>query len=47
MERIVVLAHGQFPERAKTAVGLLRYGDREVVAVLDRDRAGERVAEAV
>ncbi|PSQ39179.1 DUF1611 domain-containing protein [Halobacteriales archaeon SW_5_70_135] len=47
MERIAVLAHGQFPDRAKTAVGLLRYGDREVVAVLDRDRAGERVAEAV
>ncbi|PSQ41499.1 DUF1611 domain-containing protein [Halobacteriales archaeon SW_12_71_31] len=47
MERIAVLAHGQFPDRAKTAVGLLRYGDREVVAVLDRDRAGERVAETV
>jgi uncharacterized NAD-dependent epimerase/dehydratase family protein len=41
--RIVVLAHGKFPDRAKTAVGLLRYGPGEVVAVLDRDTAGDRV----
>ncbi len=41
MERIAVLAHGKFPDRAKTAVGLLRYGDREVVAVLDRDLASD------
>ncbi len=41
MERIAVLAHGKFPDRAKTAVGLLRYGDREVVGVLDRDLAGD------
>jgi uncharacterized NAD-dependent epimerase/dehydratase family protein len=47
MERIVVLAHGQFPDRAKTAVGLLRYGDREVAGVLDRDRAGEDVSDSV
>ncbi|QLG61485.1 DUF1611 domain-containing protein [Halorarum salinum] len=42
-ERVVVLAHEKFPDRSKTANGILRYGDREVVAVLDRDRAGERV----
>ncbi len=45
-ERIAVLAHGKFPDRAKTAVGLLRYGDREVVGVLDRDGSG-RVADHV
>ena len=39
-ERVVVLAHGKFPERAKTAVGVLKYSDDEVVAVLDRDRDG-------
>ncbi|MEZ3114980.1 DUF1611 domain-containing protein [Halobaculum sp. MBLA0147] len=39
-----MLAHEKFPERSKTANGLLRYTDREVVAVLDRDHAGERVA---
>jgi len=42
--RVALLAHEQFPERAKTAVGILRYSDHEVVAVLDRERAGERVA---
>jgi uncharacterized NAD-dependent epimerase/dehydratase family protein len=46
-ERIAVLAHGQFPERAKTAVGLLRYGDREVVGVLDRDQPGRRTVDVV
>ena len=35
--RIAVLAHGKFPDEAKTAVGLLRYGPHEVVAVLDRE----------
>jgi uncharacterized NAD-dependent epimerase/dehydratase family protein len=44
-ERIVLLAHGGFPDWAKTATGVLRYGDQEVVAVLDRDRAGDRVAD--
>jgi uncharacterized NAD-dependent epimerase/dehydratase family protein len=37
--RIAILAHEKFPDRAKTAVGLLRYGDHEVVAVLDREIA--------
>ncbi|MFB6281599.1 MAG: DUF1611 domain-containing protein [Haloferacaceae archaeon] len=41
--RVAVLAHGKFPDRAKTAVGILRYADYEVRAVLDRDRAGDRV----
>ena len=41
--RVAVLAHEKFPDRAKTAVGILRYADYEVRAVLDRDRAGERV----
>ncbi len=41
--RVSILAHGKFPDSAKTAVGILRYADHEVVSVLDRDRAGERV----
>ena len=45
--RLVILAHEQFPDRAKTAVGVLRYADDDVVAVLDRERAGERVREHV
>jgi len=44
-DRIAVLAHGKFPDRAKTATGVLRYGDYDVAAVLDRDRAGQRVAD--
>ncbi|WP_135821376.1 DUF1611 domain-containing protein [Halostella litorea] len=44
---IAILAHGKFPERAKTALGVMRYGDDDVAAVLDRDRAGERVADHV
>lgn len=44
---VALLAHDSFPDRAKTAVGVLRYGDDEVVAVLDRERAGERVRDAL
>ncbi|MFB6170912.1 MAG: DUF1611 domain-containing protein [Haloarculaceae archaeon] len=44
---VVVLAHEKFPDGAKTAVGLLRYADHDVVAVVDRDRAGERVRDSL
>jgi uncharacterized NAD-dependent epimerase/dehydratase family protein len=39
-DRVVVLAHEKFPERAKTATGVLKYADYDVVAVLDREHAG-------
>ncbi|MFB6165172.1 MAG: DUF1611 domain-containing protein [Haloarculaceae archaeon] len=42
---VAVLAHEQFPDRAKTAVGVLRYADYDVRAVLDRVNAGSRVSE--
>jgi len=45
--RIAILAHEQFPDRAKTAVGVLRYGDHEVAAVLDRTLVGDRVRDHV
>lgn len=38
--RVALLAHEGFPGRAKTALGVLRYADYEVVAVLDREIAG-------
>lgn len=43
--RIAILAHERFPNEAKTAVGVLRYGDDEVVGVLDREHAGQRVSD--
>mgnify|MGYP000754853333 CR=1 FL=1 len=43
--RVAILAHEKFPDRAKTAVGVLRYADHDVVAVLDRERAGDSVQE--
>jgi uncharacterized NAD-dependent epimerase/dehydratase family protein len=46
-QRIAILAHEKFPDRSKTANGILRYGDDQIVAVLDRDRAGERVADHI
>jgi len=45
--KVAVLAHEKFPDRAKTAVGLLRYSDYEIEAVLDRENAGKRVSEFV
>ncbi|MFB6304168.1 MAG: DUF1611 domain-containing protein [Haloferacaceae archaeon] len=45
--RVAILAHEKFPERAKTAVGVLRYADYDVRAVLDRDHAGDRVDDHV
>jgi len=44
---IALLAHEQFPDRAKTALGVLRYGDQTVRAVIDREHAGDRVADHV
>lgn len=43
--RLAVLAHDRFPSGAKTAQGLLRYGDHDVVAVIDRATAGDRVSD--
>ncbi|TYT62924.1 DUF1611 domain-containing protein [Natrialba swarupiae] len=45
--RVAILAHEQFPDRAKTALGVLRYADHDVVAVLDRDNPGEQVSSFV
>jgi uncharacterized NAD-dependent epimerase/dehydratase family protein len=45
--QVALLAHEQFPDRAKTAVGVLRYADYDVAAVLDRDTAGSRVRDHV
>lgn len=45
--RIAILAHEKFPDRAKTAVGVLRYGGYDVSAVIDRDHAGGRVTDYV
>ena len=45
--RIAILAHEKFPDRAKTALGVLRYADYDVVAVLDREQAGTRVHDHV
>ncbi len=44
---LAILAHGRFPDRAKTALGVLRYSDETVVAVIDRETAGGRVADFV
>ncbi|MES3518117.1 MAG: DUF1611 domain-containing protein [Natronomonas sp.] len=45
--RLCILAHEKFPDDAKTAVGVLRYSDHEVVAVLDRDCPSRRVSECI
>ena len=45
--RVAILAHEKFPDRAKTALGVLRYADHEAVAVLDRETAGRRVNDFV
>lgn len=42
---VAVLAHEKFPDRAKTAVGIMRYADHNVTAVLDRTKAGKHVTE--
>ena len=43
--RVAVLAHDMFPDRAKTATGVIRYADYDVAAVLDRANVGSRVAD--
>ncbi|WP_338729690.1 DUF1611 domain-containing protein [Haladaptatus sp. DJG-WS-42] len=44
---IALLAHEKFPDEAKTALGILRYSDDTVVAVLDRDSPDTRVHDTV
>ena len=38
--RVAILTHDLFPHRAKTAIGILRYGDQEVAGIIDRTLAG-------
>ncbi|WP_232702782.1 DUF1611 domain-containing protein [Halobacterium wangiae] len=45
--KVALLAHEKFPDDAKTAVGVLRYADYDVVAVLDRTNAGTRVNDSL
>jgi uncharacterized NAD-dependent epimerase/dehydratase family protein len=46
MRRLVILTEGQFRvHNAKTAMGVIRYGTDEVVALLDSSIAGRNVAE--
>jgi uncharacterized NAD-dependent epimerase/dehydratase family protein len=48
MRRIVILAEGAFTwRRAKTATGVIHYGQDQVVAVIDSTRAGQDVAQAL
>lgn len=47
-ERLAILTEGQFESpHAKTAHGVIRYGQREVVAVIDSMHAGRSAAEVV
>jgi uncharacterized NAD-dependent epimerase/dehydratase family protein len=48
MRRLVILAEGRFSVHgAKTAVGVLRFGQDPVVAVLDSTQAGQTASEAL
>jgi uncharacterized NAD-dependent epimerase/dehydratase family protein len=45
--KVAILAHELFPDGAKTAVGVMRYGEYDVTAVLDRENAGDRVRDHI
>jgi len=45
--KVALLAHEKFPGRAKTAIGVLRYADYDVDAVIDRNNDGSRVHDHV
>ncbi len=45
--KVAILAHELFPDGAKTAVGVMRYGGYDVTAVLDRENAGDRVRDHI
>jgi len=49
MTRLALLAHDKFPDHdeAKTALGLIRYGNYDVRAVIDRSNAGRRVPDVL
>ncbi|RLG73147.1 MAG: DUF1611 domain-containing protein [Methanobacteriota archaeon] len=40
-KKLVILAHGHFPDNAKTALGVIRYSGFPVVAIVDEEKAGE------
>ncbi len=44
-ERIAILAHDGYPDDGKTMEGVMRYGDYEIVAVLDHEHAGSETRE--
>ncbi len=44
-ERLVILAHGGYPDNAKTMEGVMRYGDYDVAAVLAHTYAGSMTGE--
>ncbi|MDZ5809979.1 DUF1611 domain-containing protein [Halorubrum sp. AD140] len=46
-ERIAVLAHGRFPDDARAAIALVRYGRPEVVAVIDTARRSPLASQLV
>jgi uncharacterized NAD-dependent epimerase/dehydratase family protein len=46
--RLCILAEGAFdPDTAKTGTGVIRYGQRQVVAVIDSEHAGQDVADII
>ncbi len=48
MRRIAILAEGSFHwQDAKTAVGMIRYGQDQIVAVLDSTKAGQDASEVL